>query len=88
MSPSTLEDLIRLEREIRERKAELRDKTNSLVEDRLARRIGAEQYAADRRAIKKEAAECSRRERVLDEEMAIRHNPLRSGSRITDSDFD
>jgi len=73
LSPSTLEDLIRLDSEIRAWRKGLRTKTGSLVEDRLAKRIGAEQYAAVRRAINEESAECSRRERILDEEMATRY---------------
>ena len=88
LSSSTIEDLIRLQLANRAWKKELRIKNRSLVDDRLAKQIGAEQYAAGRKATKEESAECSRRERVLDEEMATRHSPLRSGNRPTHSGSD
>ena len=83
LSSYTLEEIIRLESENRLWRKELKTKVASLIEDRLAKRIGAEQYAAGRRATGEESAECSRRSRILNEEIVTRRHLLRRNSRFS-----
>jgi hypothetical protein len=78
LASATLDQILRLERENRAWKKELKTKAGSLVNDRLAKRIEADQYATGRKAAAEASAECSRRERILGAEIANRRCLLRA----------
>ncbi len=70
LSTCTLEELLRWQAENREWSKELRRKTDSLVNSRLARSISLANYLAGRKLVDEEAAECRRRAAVLDAQIA------------------
>jgi len=80
LSSSTLEEIIQLESDNRAWRKELKIKVDSLIDDKLAKRIGAEQYAAGRRATGEESAECSRRWLILNEKIATRRHLRRASA--------
>lgn len=69
-STCTLEELRRRQAENQEWSKELRRKTNSLVNSRLAHSISLVDYRDGRKLIEQESAECQRRAKVLDSEVA------------------
>lgn len=69
-SACTLDELLRWQTENREWSRELRRKTNSLVNSRLARSISLSNYLTGRKLIDEEAAECRRRAGILDAQIA------------------
>jgi hypothetical protein len=79
LASATLDQILRLESENRAWKKQLKSKTGCLIDDRLAKRIDAGQYATGRKAAAEESAECSRRERFLGAEIAHRRCLLRAG---------
>jgi len=69
-STCSLEELRRRQAENQEWSKELRGKTNSLVNSRLARSISLVDYRNNRKLVDEEAAECQRRATVLEAQVA------------------
>jgi hypothetical protein len=68
----TLEEVAALTNENRAWHKELRLKTGALVNSKLAKLIGSEEYAAGRKVANEAVAECQRRSRLLANEMMSR----------------
>lgn len=73
LSIGTLEDILLSQAENRAWSKELRQKANSLINDRLAKNISQDDYLANRKAGREEASECRRRAAILDEQI-VRHS--------------
>jgi hypothetical protein len=71
-SACTLEDVFRLQAENRAWNKELRRKTNSLVNSRLANDISQADYQTNRKVAHEDAAECRRRANILDAQIVRR----------------
>ena len=69
-STSSLEDVLRWQAENRAWSKELRRKSSSLVNSRLANDISRDDYVANRKIAHEEAAECRRRADLLDTQIA------------------
>jgi hypothetical protein len=74
-----LEEILQWQAENRAWSRELRRKTNSLVNSRLAKEISQDDYLASRKLAHEEAAECQRRATILDTQITWRM--VGSGSR-------
>jgi hypothetical protein len=72
MSAHSLAEIFALQAENRAWNKELRSQAASLVNNRLAKNITLEDYAASRQRAVQEAAECSRRANVLLSEIESR----------------
>lgn len=72
LSTYTSEELVELQNVNRAWNKELRTRTAELVNSRLAKQIGLEEYATDRNACNEDLEECKRRARVLLDEMTRR----------------
>ena len=64
-----LDDILQSQAENRAWSRELRRKTNSLVNSRLAKEISQEDYLASRKLAHEEATECQRRAAILEEQI-------------------
>jgi hypothetical protein len=71
-STCTLEEILGWQNENRAWSKALRQKTNSLVNSRIANAISQADYLANRKQTQEEAAECRRRASILDAQMARR----------------
>ena len=71
-SESTLEDILRSQAENRAWGKELRNKTNVLVNNRLAKNISQDDYVTDRKQAHQDAAEYRRRAAILDSQIERR----------------
>lgn len=71
-STCSLKEVLGWQAENRAWNKELRLKTNSLVNSRLARNISQDDYLANRKLVHEDAAECRRRADILDAQI-IRH---------------
>jgi hypothetical protein len=69
-SACTLKEVLGWHAENRAWHKELRLKANSLVNSRLAKSISQDDYLATRRLVHEQAAECRRRARILDAQIA------------------
>jgi hypothetical protein len=69
LTTCSLEEVVRSQAENRAWSRELRLKSTALVNSRLAKAITLEDYAANRKLVQEEAAECSRRAAVLANEL-------------------
>jgi hypothetical protein len=71
-SQRTLEEIVRSLDENRAWHKDLRMKALKLVNDRLAKQVGLDEYAANRRIAQAEVAECRRRGSILVEAVSIK----------------
>jgi hypothetical protein len=71
-STCSLKEVLGWQAENRAWNKELRLKTNTLVNSRLARNISQDDYLANRKLVHEDAAECRRRADILDAQI-IRH---------------
>jgi hypothetical protein len=71
-STCSLKEVLGWQAENRAWNKELRLKTNSLVNSRLARNISQDDYLANRKLVHEDAAECRRRADILDAQI-VRH---------------
>ena len=71
-SESSLEEILRTQAENRAWGKELRQKTNVLVNNRLAKNISQDDYIADRKIAHEDAAEYRRRAAILDSQIERR----------------
>jgi hypothetical protein len=72
LSTCTLEEVLAWQAENRAWSKELRSKTNSLVNGRLAHAISQDDYLANRKAMQEDAAECRRRAIILETQIMRR----------------
>jgi len=72
LSACTLDEIVEMHHKNRARKKDLRVTAAALVVDRLAKVIGAEEYAIGRKAGKEGAEECTRWGSALLDEIASR----------------
>ena len=72
LSSDTLEDVLSSQAENRAWSKELRQKANSLINERLAKNISQADYLAHRKLGREEASECRRRAAILDEQIVRR----------------
>jgi hypothetical protein len=77
----SLEEVLQSKTENREWHKTLRDRVTVLVNSRLAKQISLEEYAVDRQQGNENAAECRRRQIILDNEITSRDR-----SWLTESD--
>jgi hypothetical protein len=68
----SLTEVLQFKSENREWNKTLRHRVTVLVNSRLAKRISLEEYALDRQLGNEDAAECSRRQIILDTEITSR----------------
>ena len=73
-SQRSLEEIVRSLDENRAWHKDLRMKALKLVNDRLAKQVGMDEYTANRRLGQAEVAECRRRGSILVDEVAIRRS--------------
>jgi hypothetical protein len=78
-SACSLKEVLGWQAENRAWNKELRLKTNSLVNSRLARSISQDDYLANRKLFHEDAAECRRRANILDAQITRRTNGSLSG---------
>jgi len=71
-STCTLKEVLGWQAENRAWNKELRLKTNSLVNSRLAKDITQDDYLENRKRVHEEAAECRRRANILDAQITRR----------------
>jgi hypothetical protein len=71
-SACSLEEILRSQAENREWSKELRKRASALVNDRLAKNISQDDYAADRKQSQELAAECRRRAAIIDTQIVQR----------------
>lgn len=71
-SECSLEEVLRSQDENRAWGKELRQKTNALVNNRLAKNISQDDYLADRKLTHEETAEYRRRAAILDNQLSRR----------------
>jgi hypothetical protein len=71
-SACTLKEVLGWQAENRAWNKELRLKTNSLVNSRLAKNISQDDYLATRKLVHEDAAECRRRANILDAQITRR----------------
>jgi hypothetical protein len=69
-STCTLKDVLGWQAENRAWNKELRLKTNTLVNSRLAKNISQDDYLATRKLVHEDAAECRRRANIIDAQIA------------------
>jgi hypothetical protein len=69
LSVASLEEVFRSQTENRAWHKELRLQTATLINNRLAKRISLDEYAANRKVGAEEAAECKRRAAILVKEI-------------------
>jgi hypothetical protein len=81
LSTFSSEEIVELQRSNRVWNKELRGQTTTLINSRLAKQIGAEEYSTGRKACNESLEECTRRGRVLLEEMSNRAYHLRRAAR-------
>jgi hypothetical protein len=74
-SRRTLEEIVRSQDENRAWHKDLRMRALKLVNDRLAKQVGLDEYATNRRIGQADAAECKRRGSILLHEFSIRRMP-------------
>jgi hypothetical protein len=79
---SSLDDVFKTDAQNRAWSRELRGKASELVNNRLAARISLEEYAASRKHVNEEIAECKRRSLVLSDEIEKRRARLARGPRL------
>lgn len=72
LSNGTLEDVLSSQAENRAWSKQLRQKTTSLINDRLAKNISQADYLENRKLGREEASECRRRAAILDEQIVRR----------------
>jgi hypothetical protein len=72
ISTVALEELVTTQNENQMWCRELRLRINALMDSKLAKRIGSEEYATSRQLVNKEMLECQRRGRMLREEITNR----------------
>ncbi len=72
LSACTLEEVLEWQAENRAWNKELRRKTNSLVNSRLANDISQADYLANRKLAQEDTAECRRRATILDAQIVRR----------------
>ena len=77
-SQCTLIDVIALMDENRAWQKELRSRSAVLVESKLAKRIGPEEYAAQRKVVKDDVGESKRRANILGQELWTRRDNAKS----------
>jgi hypothetical protein len=75
-----LEEILRYQAENREWNKQLRLRTTSLVNSRLAKNVSQDDYLEGRRVLHEDAAECRSRAHILDMQIA-RHSTLVTHSR-------
>ena len=73
-SERTLKEIVGLQEENRAWQRELRIRATALVNSKLAKQIGPEEYASKRQAATKDADECKRRGRILVREVWSRRS--------------
>jgi hypothetical protein len=73
LSSDTLADVLNSQAQNRAWSKELRQRTNSLINERLAKNISQADYLANRKLGREEASECRRRAAILDEQL-VRHS--------------
>ncbi len=71
-STCSLKEVLGWQAENRAWNKELRLKTNSLVNSRLAKDITQDDYLANRKLVHEDAAECKRRANILDAQISRR----------------
>jgi hypothetical protein len=69
-STSSLEEVLKYQIENRAWSKELRDRSNALVNSRLANEISQADYQANRQVTRQDAVECRRRAAILDSHIA------------------
>jgi hypothetical protein len=69
-STSSLEEVLKYQIENRAWSKELRDRSNALVNSRLANEISQADYQAHRQLTRQDAVECRRRAAILDNQIA------------------
>ena len=69
-STCTLKDVLGWQAENRAWNKELRLKTNTLVNSRLAKNISQDDYLATRKLVHEDTAECRRRANIIDAQIA------------------
>ncbi len=74
---STLDEVTLSQVENQQWYKELQRKTNALMDSKLAKQIGPEEYATNRKAANDEMAECRRRRAILANEIFNRKRPVR-----------
>jgi hypothetical protein len=74
-SQRTLEEIVRSQNENRAWHKDLRMRALKLVNDRLAKQVGLEEYAANRKIAQADAAECQRRGSILAHAVSLRRVP-------------
>jgi hypothetical protein len=77
-SQRTLIEVIALQEENRAWQKDLRSKAAALVDSRLSKQIGPEEYAAKRKLVKDDAGESKRRANILGHEVWSRRGDRRS----------
>jgi len=73
VSTYTTEEVIQAQKDNREWHKQLRVKMNALVNSKLAKQIGSEEYVVGRELASVEVAECRRRLQMLTDEIATRN---------------
>ena len=71
-SACSLDDVIKSQNENRAWSKELRTRTSTLVNNRLANAISQADYATDRKLTQEDALECRRRATILDDQISRR----------------
>ncbi len=77
VSECTLDEVASLRNENRAWHKELRRQTGVLVDGKLAKRIGQEEYVAERTVANAAIAECQRRGRIIASEIMNRRWPVK-----------
>ncbi len=81
LSGHSTEEILLAQNENRHWYKELRLRVNTLINSKLAKQIGSEEYSAGRKATTEEAAECRRRFHILTNEIEDRRREAIAAAR-------
>ncbi|MBL8217792.1 MAG: hypothetical protein JNL62_01105 [Bryobacterales bacterium] len=79
LSHYSSEEILRVQDENRQWYKALRVRVNALIDNKLAKRIGSEEYSAGRVETNKDVAECRRRLQMLINEISDRRRSSATG---------